>query len=286
MNVKRKVAAQEDAVTYEIGDIESGDVATAGAVDSARETTIPRAEDRLDSTGLAHLIDLLDARFAKQLQCHFLQRNKAYAVGDIAYSPNLPSWAYLECKTAGTTGTSEPDFTDVSTTGGALTVFIKRDGSVVWLLRDKRCRYQLGQLVSLITTPNAYDYLLLCDGSAVDTEKYPLLDGVFPNNTLPQLTDGRFLEGGTVADKGKTRAPGLPNITGAFSAAQAVAWNDSTNGCFYTDGTLATSPASAKPENHRIHMNLDASRSNPIYGASTTVQPKSLVVNYYINYGG
>lgn len=40
---------------------------------------------------------------------NLLQRNKAYAVGDIAYSPNLPSWAYLECIKAGTTGASEPD---------------------------------------------------------------------------------------------------------------------------------------------------------------------------------
>lgn len=47
-----------------------------------------------------------------------LQRNKAYKVGDIAYSPNLPSWAYLECITAGTTGATEPDFSKVSTTGG------------------------------------------------------------------------------------------------------------------------------------------------------------------------
>ena len=42
-----------------------------------------------------------------------LQRNKAYSVGDIAYSPNLPSWAYLECVTAGTTGSTEPDFSEV-----------------------------------------------------------------------------------------------------------------------------------------------------------------------------
>lgn len=40
---------------------------------------------------------------------NLLQRNKSYAVGDIAYSPNLPSWAYLECIEAGTTGASEPD---------------------------------------------------------------------------------------------------------------------------------------------------------------------------------
>ena len=47
-----------------------------------------------------------------------LQRNKEYKVGDIAYSPNLPSWAYLECVTAGTTGSTEPDFSSVSSTGG------------------------------------------------------------------------------------------------------------------------------------------------------------------------
>ena len=49
---------------------------------------------------------------------NMLKRNKTYSVGDIAYSPSLPSWAYLECTTAGTTGASEPDFSSVSTAGG------------------------------------------------------------------------------------------------------------------------------------------------------------------------
>ena len=39
-----------------------------------------------------------------------LERNKAYNVGDIAYSAKLPSYLRLECVTAGTTGASEPDF--------------------------------------------------------------------------------------------------------------------------------------------------------------------------------
>lgn len=39
---------------------------------------------------------------------NILQRNKAYQVGDYAYSPTLPSWAYLECVTAGTTAATEP----------------------------------------------------------------------------------------------------------------------------------------------------------------------------------
>ena len=45
---------------------------------------------------------------------NILARNKAYAVGDIAYSPNLPSYLYLECTTAGTTGETEPDMPTVS----------------------------------------------------------------------------------------------------------------------------------------------------------------------------
>lgn len=40
----------------------------------------------------------------------FLQRNTAYAVGDIAYTEQLPAGYYLECVTAGTTGNTEPTF--------------------------------------------------------------------------------------------------------------------------------------------------------------------------------
>ena len=37
-----------------------------------------------------------------------LQRSKTYAVGDIAYSKHLPSWARLECVREGTTGATLP----------------------------------------------------------------------------------------------------------------------------------------------------------------------------------
>ena len=48
---------------------------------------------------------------------HQLKRSTAYSVGDIAYSASLPSYLYLECTTAGTTGASEPDMSKVSTGG-------------------------------------------------------------------------------------------------------------------------------------------------------------------------
>ena len=50
---------------------------------------------------------------------NMLKRNKAYSMGDIAYSSSLPSWARLECVTAGTTaGTMPSSLTTVSSGGG------------------------------------------------------------------------------------------------------------------------------------------------------------------------
>lgn len=68
-----------------------------------------------------------------------LQRNKAYSVGDIAYSPNLPSWAYLECVTAGTTGDTEPNFsTVVSTPPTNMKIGDKiTDGDATFIVRSK-----------------------------------------------------------------------------------------------------------------------------------------------------
>ena len=43
---------------------------------------------------------------------NLLQRNRAYQVGDIAYSKHLPSWARLECVKAGTTGATWPNQID------------------------------------------------------------------------------------------------------------------------------------------------------------------------------
>lgn len=47
-----------------------------------------------------------------------LERNTAYEVGDIVYSKKLPAGWYLECVTAGTTGSTEPDLKSAVSTGG------------------------------------------------------------------------------------------------------------------------------------------------------------------------
>lgn len=69
---------------------------------------------------------------------------KSYSIGDIAYSKNLPSWAFAECTTAGTTGTSEPLWSS-ATVGQTFT-----DGSCTWTIRD----------IKMLTKLNISDYNL------------------------------------------------------------------------------------------------------------------------------
>lgn len=49
---------------------------------------------------------------------NMLKRNKAYSIGDIAYSSYLPSWARLECVTAGTTADTVPSSMATVSSGG------------------------------------------------------------------------------------------------------------------------------------------------------------------------
>ena len=68
-----------------------------------------------------------------------LRRNQAYQYGDIAYSNNLPSWAYLFCVQAGTTAASEPSFTSINTMGQYIT-----DGTCEWIVDDIRFNTPVG----------------------------------------------------------------------------------------------------------------------------------------------
>ena len=213
-----------------------------------------------------------------------LARNKAYSVGDIAYSPNLPSWAYLECTTAGTTGATEPDFSTVTTkkTITILSKFTVSDGTCTWRLRDTRCKYEVGDIIPKVGSPKDYEYLIMADGGAFDAA-YTELAKVFTDGKVPNLQDGRFLEGGITAKQ--VKGAGLPNIRGGLDAHGAVSLN-TPSGAFYTEGTIAGEPTNNNTNPSAVFFRFDASRSNSIYGSSDTVQPKSYTVKYYICYGG
>lgn len=106
------------------------------------------------------------------------------------------------------------------------------------------------------------------------------------NNTvrLPKITG--IVEGTTdVTALGDLVEAGLPNITGSLTNNNASVCLMSTHGstpsgAFVGSGTNTT--ASRGSGNSISQLDFDASRSNSIYGNSSTVQPQTIKVLYYI----
>lgn len=127
---------------------------------------------------------------------------------------------------------------------------------------------------------------LLCDGSAVSRTDYAKLFsaigttwGAGDGSTTFNLPNsiGRFAEG--AATSGSYHEAGLPNITG-----QTLAFAGFDNGAFRT-GNLYSYSAPGATNAHTMTVNtFNASRVSSVYGASTTVQPKSFTVRYIIKY--
>lgn len=143
-----------------------------------------------------------------------------------------------------------------------------------------------GQIVAFVggVIPKGY---LPCSGAAINRIMYCYLfaeigidfgegDGVNTFN-LPNLNNGSFLEGSDTA--GAVKEAGLPNITGTFVSVYS---GNPTSGAFYNVGGGGHTKQHSDYDGQNV--GLDASLSNPIYGASDTVQPKSVTVRYCIKY--
>jgi len=72
----------------------------------------------------------------------YRQKNKTYAIGDIAYHSDLPTGCYLECTTAGTTSSGDLVISSPSI-GSTMT-----DGTVTWTV---------GKIFSLLLSPSFLD---------------------------------------------------------------------------------------------------------------------------------
>lgn len=165
------------------------------------------------------------------------------------------------------------------------------DGTVVWKIKDVRCPYSLGEFVFKMNEPKDYEYLLLCDGSTISEENYPELVAVLGGTQLPNLID-RFLQGSAIA--GTYKEAGLPNITG-FTTRNTGHWMTATLGDA-DEGEGALFYANVASEGLQLTYNtgvfksytigFDASKSNSIYGSSTTVQPPAFTTKIYICYAG
>ena len=100
--------------------------------------------------------------------------------------------------------------------------------------------------------------------------------------TWEEVAQGRTLQG---ADDnhaaGSTVEAGLPNITGNF-VLEEYNPNNTINGAFSVWTPETISRTSAEGTNSTWgRMYFNASRSNPIYGNSSTVQPPAYIVRFY-----
>lgn len=232
----------------------------------------------------------------------YRKNSQAYAVGDIAYTTKLPSWARLECVVAGTTNSTEPSFA-----GAAVGQYVT-DGTCKWIVEDIRnghlvgevfndtilrpgCVKALGATASNASTnyPRILAYLTanpsMAAADATDKAANPykwLYDSVNDTLTMPDYTD-QFIEGGAAAG---VKSAGLPEISGKFyaipyttgaltiysqpdSGAISVVGGAGTAGSFgsnLSNASITTTAAS-----------FTASRSDSIYGGSNTVQPSAIV---------
>ena len=128
---------------------------------------------------------------------------------------------------------------------------------------------------------------LLCDGSEVSkidyADLYTIIADLYGTATdtskfkLPDLRD-RFVQGAN-GNLGTSKEAGLPNITGKF-------YHDTNakaglSGAFTYEDTGRQNLANDTPTNSGL-ITFDASKSNPIYGNSDTVQPPSVCLHFVI----
>ena len=132
---------------------------------------------------------------------------------------------------------------------------------------------------------------LVCNGGAISRTTYSALFDVIGTTygsgdgsttfNLPDLTD-KFLQGSTTS--GTVKDAGLPNITGANLYLYGDAALPKGEGALRADihrGYYATQPGNNYAD---YNVSFDASRSNSIYGNSTTVQPPALTCLICIKY--
>ena len=130
--------------------------------------------------------------------------------------------------------------------------------------------------------------------AAIDTKINTMLQALYPvgslyistssTNPLESLfgtwelvSEGRVLQGADENHQaGTTIAAGLPNITGQFIGGNP---NGTTNGAF--EVVKDSDSTQTGTSYHKAQLRFDASRSNSIYGNSTTVQPPAYVVNIW-----
>ena len=190
------------------------------------------------------------------------------------------------------------------------------DGDAVWIIDDVRDGARVGDI---ILRPTLRDGYIKANGATVKASEYPRLlawaresnmavtaeqyqtdcskyvyDSAQDKLTLPNAT-GRVLQGG---EQVWSVEAGLPNITGRLGepllyhtdskqyGGSGSAEITQPDGAFVKTSTALRHVEGDAGKNYMTNMgiNFDASKSNPIYGASATVQPPAISLIAQIKY--
>lgn len=179
---------------------------------------------------------------------------------------------------------------DLSISGKTIT-YTKGNGTTGTItIQDTAYTHPIGtvQMFAGKTIPAGW---LLCNGAAISRTTYSALYNVIGTTygggdgrttfALPNLID-KFVQGAATA--GTYKEAGLPNITGSHYMDEIVKYY-SIEGTFYFYEPEPRLRSIAGSNNYSSgYLKFDASRSNPIYGKSTTVQPPALTMLPIIKY--
>lgn len=115
-------------------------------------------------------------------------------------------------------------------------------------------------------------------GSIYQSTSYTSPAALF-GGTWQEIAQNRVLMGAGSHVAGTTVQAGLPNITGSFTA-NIRPYDKNASGAFTASDPLAYTGGNSS-DAYVIKYHLDASKSNAIYGASSTVQPAAYYVHIW-----
>ena len=276
----------------------SATAAAASAVtasDKASEAATSATNAAVSATSAAGAAEEAQGLISKA-EYGFLKRNKKYAVGDIAYTTQLPAGYYLECVTAGTTGNTEPTISVESEN--------VNDGTVKWGVKNIQDASKLGLPVgfeAFTINPNLQaGWLPLLGGEYsrtayadlwawVQTQQGYLIEesawqakATANGGNVPFYSKGDgsttfrvpalkcWVKGASnISEVGGYLVAGLPNIDTNVYIGQ--------DGSGYPNGSADSTTVGSTASYPRKTKLFRASDYNTIYGTSDTVQPPSIV---------
>lgn len=182
---------------------------------------------------------------------------------------------------------------DISSNGSSFTITKLNGSTSEVVVPSSDGTIQIGMVCAFAANSTPSGGWLLCNGANVSRTTYAALFAVIgtiygtgdgsTTFTLPNLAD-MFIQGSGTA--GTVKSAGLPNITGSLSINTnlgiIVNVSEYVNGVFYNGTKMTRIPSSTTGTAYAAVF--DASRSNSIYGKSSTVQPPALTMRYYIKY--